>query len=86
MEAKSPVNRMNVIQEVIKNIERVPSVNFIWFNWKTMLSQYFTVPLKYSISQYHEYLLYYNIPGVMKSESFSGSISTESFNLINLGK
>lgn len=62
---------MDVIDKSFLSKAIVCSTDVIWFNWKKMLSLFFTVPFALKLSTYHVFRSIFVFKGGVKVQLFS---------------
>lgn len=81
----SPKDMMAVIEQSAFSNKVVPSKSVCWIDWKSLLSQFFTIPTKFKISEYHIFNFDPSSPAVVKVKRLSTSSTWESYSILKKG-
>ena len=80
-----PRDMMKVISESSKSNEVVCSRDVLWFNWKLLLSRFFTIPPRFKLSMYHVFEFSSTYKEGVSTKKLSSDQGTEQFTLLRTG-
>ena len=85
-DVKTRADMMGVIENSSTSTRCIPSADVQWTNWKDMFKDYFTIPVGFGISKYHEFSFDAEKKGFVMARLLSTSEEVRSFSFLKRTK